>query len=92
MKNKIQLVCSLVFIITFIKGFFSILNIADITILLCMSVIFIMQEYINNTKLKKELEELREDTNSKVITITKALEETRSYVSKFSANAAFTRR
>lgn len=89
MKNKIQLAASILFIATFFKGFFKILNISDVVILLCTTVVFLVYEFINNTKIEMELENLKKETDSKLFDMNKSLEEAKSYMSKVSANVAF---
>ena len=92
MKNKAQLISSIMFILTFIKGLIKQLNIVDIVFLICTTIIFLVYEFINNSKLEKEILRIEKDTNKKLEDVSKSLEEAKSYMSKMAATSAFNRR
>ena len=92
MKQKAQITTSVLIILSFIKSFIYPSNSYDIFFILVCASIFLVYEFISDSKVKTQLDKLTIDTEDKFKLVEKEVRETKGYVSTMSLGNAFNRK
>lgn len=92
MKSKAQLASSILILATFIKSFKYPSNSFDIIFILVCAGIFLVYEFISDSKVKVQLDKLTVDTEDRFKLVDKEVRETKGYVSTMSLGNAFNRK
>ena len=92
MKHKAQLVAASLILISFIKSFKYSSNAYDIVFILVCAIIYLVYEFINDTKLKQQVDKLALDTEERFKSTDKEMKETKGYVSTMSLGTTFNRK
>ena len=92
MKHKAQLVATSLLLISFIKSFKYPSNSYDIVFILVCASIYLVYEFLSNTKLKQQVDKLALDTDERFKSTDKEMKETKGYVSTMSLGSTFNRK
>lgn len=92
MKHKAQLVAASLLLISFIKSFKYPSNAYDIVFILVCASIYLVYEFLSNTKLKQQVDKLALDTDERFKSTDKEMKETKGYVSTMSLGSTFNRK
>lgn len=88
MKKYTEIVSAIVFISIVIKSFFLKVNAVDATILLSSTFVYALNQFKTERKVLSDLEEFKKLNNTKLDSLQKDLNDTKNYMSKFSAGQA----
>ena len=91
MKAKAQIISSILILLSFIKSFKYPSNSYDIFFILICASIFLVYEFLNDTKLKERVDKLDLDTTERFIEVNKEMKDTKGYVSTMSLGSTYNR-
>ena len=92
MKQKAQIICAVAFLTILVKSFFMNVNVVDAIMLIAVSLVYCMYEVLTENRLEKELREHKENSDKVIQQLQKDINDTKNYVSKFSAGQALIKR
>lgn len=92
MKHKAQSIAAALFLLSFIKSFKYSSNSYDIVFILICACIYLVYEFLSDTKLKRQVEKLTIDIDNKFKEVEKEVKDTKGYVSTMSLGSTFQRK
>ena len=91
MKNRAQLICTVVFIAIVIKSFVTITNTVDVIALIAATGIYCMYEFLTEQRTIKRFNLYKKETNSKLEDIQRDIDGTKNKISSIHASQALRR-
>ncbi len=88
MKRSVEIISGIIFVSIVIKSFFLKVNAVDATILLAMTFVYALSQFKTEQKIQTEFEDFKKANNTKLDQLQKDLNDTKNYMSKFSAGQA----
>lgn len=86
MKYPAQITCSLIFLSIVVKSFTKEVSYVDGIILLSVTSVYAMYEFIMNKKEKKELQEYKDKTDKHFKQLEEDIQNAKNYISKMTAS------
>lgn len=92
MRSYIQYLSVFLFVVLVTKSFYKPVTYIDAVSIICLVVLYCAKEFMEDKNTRIELSRIQEFNKQEIERLEKDLKDTKNYMSKVSANAAFVRK